>query len=260
MSTCVPWELDSACCNGWSSNPPALRERAETLAWDALRTLTGGRVGTCPVVMRPCLSVPCSTCANWSHHGWVRAAIRDGIWLNMLCGTPECSCKRLCEIVFPGEVAAIVEITLDGQTVDPATYRLDNGNRLVRTDDGCWPSCQDIAAPPTEVGTLAITYVPGIVPDEAGLWAAGVLACEFALACSGSKCRLPSSVTAIVREGVAYTLGTAMFPGGMTGIREVDAYVLSVNPHRLKMPSTVWSPDVPWAKHRYETPQAPVVP
>ena len=51
-----------------------------------------------------------------------------------------------------------------------------------------------------------------------------------------------------------------MFPDGMTGIREVDAYLISINPNALKMPPMVWSPDVPWAKHRYETPTVTVVP
>src|SRR5262245_27247636 len=104
-----------------------------------------------------------------------------------------------------------------------------------------------------EPGTLGITYIPGIVPDAAGLWAAGILACEFAKACSGQKCRLPSSVTSVTRQGVTYMMGTSMYPNGLTGIREVDAYLISVNPYGVTVPSLVWSPDVSWAKHRYTT-------
>ena len=38
-------------------------------------------------------------------------------------------------------------------------------------------------------------------------------------------------------------LAVGMFPDGMTGIREVDLFIASVNPHRLRMAPTVWSPD-----------------
>ena len=85
-----------------------------------------------------------------------------------------------------------------------------------------------------------------------------MLACEFAKACTGGKCRLPSSVTSIARQGVTMTISSGMFLGGQTGIREVDAYVVSVNPNAQVMPPVVWSPDVPWAKHRYLTPTAKV--
>ena len=109
-----------------------------------------------------------------------------------------------------------------------------------------------------EICTLGITYVPGIRPGPAGECAAGVLACEFSKACAGGKCRLPSSVTGLTRQGVSFTMTTEMFPGGMTGIREVDAYLTTVNPNQLKVPSTVWSPDLPTSGHRYTTWTAPV--
>ena len=101
--------------------------------------------------------------------------------------------------------------------------------------------------------TLGVTYVPGLVPGAGGQWAAGVLACEFAKACTGAKCRLPSSVTSVARNGVAMEFDNGLFSNGLTGIREVDAYLLSINPHGLRTPSLVWSPDAPSAQHRYTT-------
>jgi hypothetical protein len=190
---------------------------------------------------------------------WVTAGLRAGEWVNVACGTPQCSCTRLCEILLPGPVAALVEVSLDGALLPLSYFRVDNGYRIVRTDGDCWPSCQNLDAPLGAAGTLGITYVPGIVPDAAGLWAAGVLACEFVKACnptSGAKCRLPASVTTIARQGLTMTLSTGMFEGNMTGIREVDAYLVAINPNGLRQPPMVWSPDVSWAKHRYETPQA----
>jgi hypothetical protein len=157
-------------------------------------------------------------------------------------------------------VAVLASVTLDGVELQLGDFRIDNGNRIVRTDGSCWPSCQDLNKDVGEPGTLGITYVPGIVPDSSGLWAAGVLSCEYAKACSGAACRLPAAVTSVARQGVTFTMSSGMFDGGQTGIREVDAYLISINPNGLKMPPQVWSPDVPWAQHRYTTTTAVVIP
>lgn len=256
MTTCVPWGIDSSCCDDWAGLDQSLQDRSEDLAWSTLRTLTGGRIGNCPTVMRPCLSAPCEMCTG----AWMTPVIRDGQWHNTVCGTLRCSCARLCEIVFAGPVAAVLAVDDSGIEVPLESFRIDNGNRLVRQDGACWPTCQDMTAPPGAPGTLTITYVPGILPSDAALWAAGTLACEYAKACTGGKCRLPSGVTSVARQGVSFAISTGMFPDGMTGIREVDAYLTSVNPYALRTPPMVWSPDVPWAGHRYQTPTAEVSP
>jgi hypothetical protein len=157
-------------------------------------------------------------------------------------------------------VAEVWQIKVDGVALPVDSYRIDNGNRLIRTDGQGWPSCQHMDKGVDDEGTLAVWYVPGIVPDAAGLWAAGVLTCEFSKACSGGKCRLPSAVTSISRQGVSMELSTGMFPDGMTGIREVDAYLTSINPYALRTRPMVWSPDLAPAKHRYTTWQAATVP
>jgi hypothetical protein len=313
MTACVPWELDSACCGEWSTLAPDLRERATVLAWDTMRVLSGGRVGACPVTMRPCLTAPCQLCGDWWtgrwSSGWMQPhpvpapapaesevviaasapPVSDGrlpelwvdttgsttttaapvapgpiaaetAWVNTTCGSPDCSCERLCEIVTPGPVAAVLAVTLDGAALPLDAFRIDNSNRIVRTDGQCWPSCQNMGAALGEPGTLGICYVPGIVPDEAGLWAAGVLACEFAKACQGAKCRLPTSVTSIARQGISLQMASTMFENGQVGIREVDAYLISINPHHHLTPTMVWSPDMPSQKHRFQTTTARVVP
>lgn len=263
--SCVPFEPDYACCDEWESLAPELQERATDLAWSTLRTLSGGQVGNCPSVVRPCLGPPCNVCTQWwsqnlqGNPNWIGVGIRNGLWINCACGAPTCSCTRLCEIVMPGPVATLIAVNLDGTELPLGDFRIDNGHRIVRTDGECWPSCQNMNANIGEPGTLAITYLPGIFPDSSALWAAGVLACEFSKACTGAKCRLPSSVTSIARQGVTFTMSEGMFAGGLTGIREVDAYLVAVNPRGVRVPVSVWSPDVPWAKHRY-TPQAVVWP
>jgi len=255
--TCVPFEPEFACCDEWDGLPPELQERAVDLAWATLRVLSGGRVGNCPVIVRPCLGPPCNACTEWWRRDlsggapWIGVGIRAGEWINCACGSPKCSCEPLCEIVMPGPVALIEAVWLDGAQLQVGDFRIDNLHRIVRTDGECFPSCQNMNVPITEPGSFGIQYVPGIVPDSSGLWAAGVLACEFSKACSGAKCRLPSSVTSISRQGVTMTMTQQLWEGGHTGIREVDAYLMSINPHGHLIPPMVWSPDVPWAKHRY---------
>jgi hypothetical protein len=252
---CVPFDPDRACCDEWDALAPELQERADALAWSTLRALTAGQVGNCPAVVRPCLAAPCSPCterwgALWSTGTWMTPYIRDGNWHNCTCSGPTCNCKQLCDIVMPGPIAAILNVDVGGCAMPLDTFVVVNGNRIARTDGECWPACVE----------LTITYLPGIVPDAGALWAAGVLACEFSKACTGAKCRLPSSVTTIARQGVSFNMEASAFPGGMTGIREVDGYIVSVNPNGLKLPPMVWSPDAPWTKHRYLTPQIPVTP
>jgi hypothetical protein len=262
---CVPYEPDFACCDEWESLTPELQERATELAWSTLRTLSGGRVGNCPVTVRPCLGPPCNACTEWWSHSltghttWIGVGIANGAWINCACATPECSCERLCEIVMSGPIASLEEVSFDGTVLPLGNFRVDNGHRIVRTDGECWPSCQNMNAELGEPGTLGITYVPGIVPNAAGLWAAGVLACEFSKACTGARCRLPTSVTAISRQGVSFEMSSGMFVDGMTGIREVDAYLTSINPNAHRIPPMVWSPDVPWAKHRFPGPPTVVI-
>jgi len=203
--------------------------------------------------MRPCFSQQaCKVCFGDS---WLNPYVdAAGNWVNAAARRDgSCSCCDVCEMILPGQAAAITEVNIDGYRLDTQLFRIDNGNRLIRMDGCCWPNCQNLNAPEGAIGTITIKYVPGILPTEAGLWAVGVLACEFAKACNGDKCRLPNRVTSLVRQGVTMELDSGgMFANG-TGIREVDAYIESVNPNGLKTPPKVWSPDMPSAQHRLTT-------
>lgn len=256
--SCLPWEPNLDCCPEFESYDEGLQLRAKSLAWSTIRSLSGGRVGNCPVLMRPCLSPDvCNVCfgPSWMSP-WTDAG---GTWRNG-CATGSCSCCTMCEIVMPGQVAEVTQVRLDGYILDRQLFRIDNGNILVRQDGMCWPSCQNLGAPAGFIGTFDITYIPGVYPTEAGLWAAGVLACEFAKACTGAKCRLPAGVTSVARQGVSMEISGGMFPDNSTGIREVDAYILSVNPNKLKVPPQVYSPDLVKNRHRITTSQAIRIP
>lgn len=250
VDICYPDGTDWSCLGTeeeLAALDPAIQERSEALAWTTLASLTGFRVALCPSVIRPCLA-KCSTQTWYTAPVGSDAAfgpyLSNGKWYNGCgCKTSDCSCVDLCEVIMPSEVGGIVEVTLDGATLDPTAYRVDNGNRLVRTDGGCWPSCQDMAAPTTEVGTFAVSYYGGIAPNDLLRYAAGVLAAEFYKACSGKDCRLPSGVTSIVRSGISMQVQSSLFIDGTSGIPEVDAVIHTYNPHGLRSRPRVMSPD-----------------
>lgn len=245
------WPVDTSCCDGFDEYPASVQEDAIAFAGQAMRSLTAYRVGGCPITVRPCLR-------RCMPSTWVSAPVglgngllnphvaTSGQWVNGCgCATSNCSCVSLCEIRLPPPVGWVVEVTIDGVPLSDAAWRVDNYQLLVRTDGECWPHCQDMSVAADEIGSFAVTYLNAVPVDTFGARAAGVLACEFASWCVGGECRLPPGVTEVVRQGVTMTVVSGVFPGGMTGIPEVDTYVDRWNPYRLKTPPRVYSPDVP---------------
>lgn len=239
------WPIDASCDQAtWDALPPEVQQRSAALATSTLRRLSGYRVGGCPVTVRPC------TRSCWESipylglgPGWGPSQLADGTWVNSCGCRTECSCTALCEVVLAPPVGPVSEVKVDGVVVPAPDYRVD-GNRLVwvGTGDCPWPVCQDMAAADTEPGTFSVTYLPASAPDALAAYAAGVLAVEFGKACSGAKCRLPANVTSISRQGVSYELDAGTFPGGTTGIREVDAWIGLWNPQGMRQASQVWFP------------------
>jgi len=244
-------ETDWGCAeDDWvAALDPDLKAKAEILAWETLRSLTAYRLGNCPVTVRPCAkgcyrpsSYETSPATNWGN-GIIAPRIVDGQWLNGCGCTTDCSCTYLPVVELTGPVGKVVSVTLDGVPLPTTSYRVDNGNQLVRTDGGQWPACQDMAAEPGELLTFAVTYVQGFAPDQMAAWSAGLLAVEFAKACKGEKCALPRGVQTISRQGVGLQINGDMFEGGSTGITVVDAYVRLLNPHHLTQGPRIYSPD-----------------
>ena len=245
-AVCYPVDWSCADEDWFNSLDPSLIRRAEALAWSTIRALSAYQVGNCPLQVRPCAR-RCLEPSTWYDTGrsLLDPTVRDGSWVNVSCGcTTPCSCTYVPTVVLPGPVGRIEEVTIDGVVLDPGSYRVDNANELVRTDGQDWPACQDMTADCGEVGSFCVTYVRGHVPDEVGCWVAGMLAQEFAKACTGGKCRLPSGVTTVSRQGVSFQIASGAFPGGLTGIKEVDAYIMLFNPNHLTQPATVYSPDL----------------
>lgn len=263
------WPVDWGCADSaWVSElDPVVKDRAEAMAVQVLRSLTGYQVGGCPVVARPCafgcvggsyLEAPVASAATgalgvrvgpwWAHIGMA------GVWVNAACGCRSaCSCTSVPEVALPAPVGGIVDVTIDGAVLDRTVYRVDNGNRLVRTDGQAWPRCQDMAADLGQPDTFGVVYYNGFQVDGLASWIAGIMAVEFAKSCMGDKCRLPSGVTSISRMGVSMEIPSTLFDDGLTGIREVDMWVRIWNPYRVKSASQVWSPDLGASRARRTT-------
>jgi hypothetical protein len=72
----------------------------------------------------------------------------------------------------------------------------------------------------------------------------GRLASEFGKSlCNEKSCSLPKNVKTIVRRGVVMEFKEGLFPENRTGLRDVDLFVESVNPHRLRAMPTILSPE-----------------
>lgn len=245
MQPCAAWPLDPACSYGLAVDPADQSEavRAALLgATEVLWRWTAGVFGLCPLAVRPCRSW-CGAGADW------RPELVGGRWLNISCGCPSagaCSCGPICAVELPGPVNAVLAVTVDGATLDPGAYRVDNHSRLVRVDGGCWPPCQDMTAPPTAPGTWQVAYEQGLPVPPGGQRAVGALAAELLRSCAGVACRLPGNATNVSREGVTLVVDTSgLAAAGRTGLPEVDLWVAAVNPNRLHTPSAVYSVDIP---------------
>jgi hypothetical protein len=256
-SICYPPGTDWSCAYSeeqltqmWgSADTAATMRRAEALAWMTLAALTADQIGTCPITVRPC-KVGCGgsnaylTAPVGGSIGRFNPHINSaGVWVNSCGCATDCSCASLCEAILPGPVGDITEVWLNGAALDPTAYRVDNGNRLVRTDGDCWPLCQDMTEDARGATAFSVTYYRGAAPDVVLLWVAGLLAVEWYKACANDKtCRLPRGVRSISRQGLSYQIESNLFSEGTTGIPEVDAVVARYNPFGLKMAPTISSP------------------
>jgi hypothetical protein len=155
--------------------------------------------------------------------------------------------------VYP--VSSVQSMTIDGVTVDPSTYRVDDNRWLVRLADPKtgqnpgWPAYQRMDLDSSQPLTWEVVVNYGQMPPRSGVRACAEIACELALALTPSmvgKCRLPQRVTQITRQGVtAIVLDPwAFLDKGRTGLYLTDLFLSSVNPHNLRRRASVMSPDL----------------
>jgi len=179
VTVCDPWttetELTECGC------PDELRDSAHVAAVidaasDWLNRQTGGRFGVCTITERPCKPCGCGI------PGW--------------CG---CGGESILELSY-GPVVGVPTVTVDGAAF--TGFYVLPPNRLVRTDDAAWPSCQSLTA---GEGTV-VTYDYGVPVPALGRLAASDLAIELLKSCHGQACSLPAGTTAVNRRGVSISL------------------------------------------------------
>lgn len=245
--------LTDACGDdGVPALPPASEQqkiRAGALARATLNALTAGIVANCPVKVRPCSrrGVAAASGWRWGDLGWYSPGYDAG-WISACgCGSA-CPCESTLALDLNGPVAEVVEVRLGNAALAEDAYRLEGGRYLFRTDGAPWPARQDMDAPDGAPDTFSVTYRVGYPLGTVGELALGVLYVEWLKAACGQKCTLPTGVTSIIRNGVSMQINRGLFHDGLTGLRDVDTYVQSVNPHALRSVPTIASPD--YHQHR----------
>ena len=146
--------------------------------------------------------------------------------------------RKVEAVLLPGTVGEVTRVLIDQEVLGPAAYRVEDGRYLVRIDGRSWPRDSG--------DNFVVTYHNTYPVDEMGAHAAGVMAAEWLQLITGNKnCRLPANATSVSRQGINIEVATGMFPGNVTGIPEIDAYLMLFNPHALRVAPRVYSPDLP---------------
>lgn len=250
------WTVDVSCCDTdfWNSLSVATQNAAKEYGAFTMWAATGRRYGGCERTVRPCGN-QCNTNGAygyfWSEGTW-QPYIFNGVWRNCWCGCNGslgcCSCEPRCQVYLPGPVLSIpvTGVSQDGAVVPASSYRVDNGQWLVRTDGLCWTECQDYNVD-SGTSTLFVTYARGLEVPNVVLRAAGELACEWAKSCVGQACRLPQRVQSVARQGVTISMVDvdALLEKGLTGVTTVDQVIRNINPYGLTSPMKIASPDLP---------------
>lgn len=138
---------------------------------------------------------------------------------------------------FLHNAASIASIRINGEALPEESYYLEN-SVIYRIDGKMWPTSQD--------PSFEVTYMSGIPVPPGGQVAAGVLACEFAMAIQNDDhCSLPQRLQSITREGISMTVMDQFedLEQGRTGIWLIDSWVASVT--HAQVGASVTSPNNP---------------
>lgn len=236
--TCTPWATlgdlhqdaqDALAAAGVTDAAPWLQT-----ATDILYAATG-RVwtGVCPAR---------TVRVEWtSETGWCERAAVAAAYGPMHPRLP----KRL-ELPHTPVVAVTEVKDPTGAVVDPGGYELVNGRWLDRLVGG--------SRVPWEWSTLTVTYTHGAAPPDTGKRCAAMYATQLVYAwCKSPSCRLPQRVQTVARQQVTMTVldPQTFLDKGLTGLPEIDQWIVAVNPTHRRQPATVWSPDTHHGRTAY---------
>lgn len=230
----APCSWEYTACGPLPTGGPDLEELAEA-AGGILWSLSGRQFGCCERTARYCYDAG----TTWSGGAaWVGAALVEGQWVNIGCATcgGRCTCFGQCEVRIDGPVCELVSVTVAGDAVPTGSFRVENGDRLVRTDGECFP-----------VGkTVEVSYSMGTPLPPAGKRALGEFMSELWLACNqDNACRLPKRVQVLARSGLPLLDPMDFIKEGRTGLYFTDLWLHSVNPLGRPEAARAISPDAP---------------
>lgn len=249
---CTPWVTGAdatLCCPDIATTDTALLDTAVHEASDLLFLLSGSRYpGICETTVDACADRSCweplwpryawawGWGAAWGYgYPWQNASNRHA-WMIRLAGYP---------------VREILEVTIEGDVIDPADYRLQQNRYLIRIDGHNWPACHQ-PTPDTGVGTFFIHYLYGLEPPIAGQAAAAELACAIVKACPGSgfdDCEIPVGTVQVARQGITINvekLGLWLLGSMRTGMPLVDAFLSTYGQQRRRRTALLVPENDPW--------------
>lgn len=230
VGPCTPWvtaeDVAAVCPALDSSAEPAVYDQAALEASQVLYALSGRQFsGECgPVTVRPCAAFTCAP-------------------------ADPCGCCRTSRVLLAGSVREIHEVTIDGEAVPAAEYRVDRRRWLVRLADADgarqrWPACQRMDLDDTEEGTFAVTYTFGVDVPLAGQKAAVELACQLAGFGVTGECDLPAGTVRRVRQGITIDLDNVKGAWWLA-LPLTSLFLNAYNPAGLTRRAAIWSPDLP---------------
>lgn len=242
---------------------------AATIASQLLFSLSGGQFGISTVTVRP---EGCGRSCDWGPPseqavvGWGMAlplATILGPWplpgpaggMGVIAQCGGCGGWSTAGVDLRGPVVwdgdHALTVTVDGTDLpsDGSAWVLVDMRRIIRVDGGTIPQCQDLRVAVDQPGTCQVVYSRGTAVPMAGVQAAISLAVQYALLQGwvDGECKLPQRVTSIVRQGVtavAIDPLTIISDGG-TGLTDVDLWLVSVNPAKLRRRARIYTPGMP---------------
>lgn len=247
LAACWPDPVicEDCCSEEVSGLDPVIWEIQKANAVDFLWRATGKQYGVCEKTYRPCRR----TC-NGTAWGWpigtpfIPWRVNDQ-WVNLSCSScpGECGCGGAVSEIRLSAIEAVTNVRIDGVDLIPEdVVAVYDRYRIVRIDGEQWPGCQNLSSK-DGMGTWSVTVQQGTPVPAGGDLIAGILACEYAKACLNSKdCRLPRNVQSLVRQGVTMEMIVPDIGEMLTGIYEVDSWILKGRETRWQAPS-ILSPD-----------------
>lgn len=139
-------------------------------------------------------------------------------------------------------------VTIDGALF--TQWALYDNRSLVRQDALGWPHVQHLTVPLGLAGTWSIEYTHGIPQPRGGTMAARSLTLEIALTYSSKPSRLRGRLAQASRTGTSLNLDDPRaWVGMLTGIPEVDLFIVGTNPKGLVSQPMITSPDTKRGAH-----------